>query len=139
MASRAHWCPFRKGSCTIQPKTDRRLVAVVKGAGDLATGAALSLRAAGFGVIMTELPQPIAIRLTVSFAEAIYAGSHVVEGARAERASIDGWGAVLEAGTVAVIVDPEGTVVARADPVVVVDAVMAKTNVGTARREGAVV
>ena len=56
---------------------------MVKGAGDLATGVALSLRAAGFGVIMTELPQPTAIRLTVSFAEAVYAGSHVVEAARA--------------------------------------------------------
>ncbi len=112
---------------------------MVRGAGDLATGAALSLKAAGFGVIMTELPQPIAIRLTVSFAEAVYAGSHLVEGVRAERASADGWEAVLDTGSVAVIVDPEGAVAARADPVVVVDAVMAKTNTGTARRESAVV
>jgi xanthine dehydrogenase accessory factor len=114
-------------------------VAVVKGAGDLATGAALSLRAAGFGVIMTELPQPTAIRLTVSFAEAVYAGSHTVEAVRAELVPMDGWDAVLEAGSVAVIVDPEGAVVARVDPVVVVDAVMAKTNIGTARKDGAVV
>jgi len=111
----------------------------VKGAGDLATGAALSLCRAGFRVLMTELAEPIAIRLSVSFAQAIYAGSHVVEGIGAERCARDGWEAVLAAGAVAVVVDPEARVLNECSPVVVVDAVMAKRNTGTARREGSVV
>jgi xanthine dehydrogenase accessory factor len=119
--------------------TDAGLLAVVKGAGDLATGVALSFRAAGFRVIMTELAQPTAIRLTVSFAEAVYAGSQVVEGARAELATMESWPSVLKAGSVAVIVDPGASILAGADAAVIVDAVMAKTNTGTGRKDGAVV
>ncbi len=111
----------------------------MKGAGDLATGVALSLRAAGFSVVMTELPQPIAIRLTVSFAQAVYAGSHTVEGVRAESVAIEEWRPVVEAGNIAVVVDPAAAVLERADARVIVDAIMAKTGRGTAMRDGAVV
>ena len=43
---------------------------VIRGAGDLATGAALRLYRAGFQVAMTDLPRPTAIRRTVCFSEA---------------------------------------------------------------------
>jgi xanthine dehydrogenase accessory factor len=119
--------------------TDGGPLAVVKGAGDLATGVALSLRAAGFRVIMTELPHPTAIRLTVSFAEAVYAGSHDVEGVRAELAAMESWPSVLEAGNVAVLVDPRGAVLECAGAAVIVDAIMAKSNTGTTRKDGPVV
>jgi xanthine dehydrogenase accessory factor len=119
--------------------TERRPLVVVRGAGDLATGAALSFQAAGFNVIMTELPQPTAIRLTVSFAEAVYAGSHAVEGVRAERATLESWPSVLEKGNVAVLVDPQGAVLDRADAAVIVDAIMAKAGTGTTRKNGTVV
>jgi xanthine dehydrogenase accessory factor len=111
----------------------------VKGAGDLATGAALSLRAAGFEVIMTELPRPTAIRLTVSFAQAVYAGSHEVEGVRAVHATAESWPAVVASGNVAVVADPNCDILAHADAELVVDAIMAKSNTGTTRKEGAVV
>jgi xanthine dehydrogenase accessory factor len=119
--------------------TEHSLVAVVRGAGDLATGIALAFRAAGFGVIMTELPQPTAIRRTVSFAEAVYAGSHSVEGVRAELATMESWESVLAAGNVAVLVDPRGAILGRAGATIIVDAIMAKANTGTTRRDGAVV
>ncbi len=115
------------------------LLAVIKGAGDLATGVALSFRAAGFRVLMTELARPTAIRLSVSFAEAVYSGNHVVEGVRAELAAIESWRSVLEAGDVAVLVDPRCAVLKDADAAVVVDAVMAKNNTGTSRKDGPVV
>jgi xanthine dehydrogenase accessory factor len=111
----------------------------VKGAGDLATGVALSLRAAGFMVVMTELAQPTAIRLTVSFANAVYVGVHEVEGVRAERADMSSWKGVLDAGSIPVLVDPGAEVLLRVTPVVVVDAIMAKANTGTAVRDGAAV
>jgi xanthine dehydrogenase accessory factor len=123
----------------MQPMTEPGPLAVVKGAGDLATGVALSLRAAGFSVVMTELAQPTAIRLTVSFAQAVYAGAMVVEGVGAELAATDGWQAILEAGMIAVLVDPTGAVAERAGASVIVDAVMAKANTGTARASGSVV
>jgi xanthine dehydrogenase accessory factor len=111
----------------------------VKGAGDLATGAALSFRAVGFRVVMTELPLPAAIRLSVSFAEAVYRGSHVVEGIRAELADGGSWRSVVESGHVAVIVDPRAAVLQHAGADVILDAIMAKANTGTTRAEDAVV
>ncbi len=112
---------------------------LIRGAGDLATGAALAFHAAGFRVLMTELQRPTAIRLTVSFAAAVYHGSHVVEGIRGERCSPDAWPAAVDDGAVAVLVDPPAAVLSEAGPVVVLDAIMAKRNLGTARAAGAVV
>ena len=114
-------------------------LAIVKGAGDLATGAALSLKAAGLRVIMTELPHPTAIRLTVSFAQAVYAGSHEVESVRAVLATAETWKSIVASGNVAVIADPNGDILAHAEAAVIVDAIMAKSNTGTARKDGAVV
>jgi xanthine dehydrogenase accessory factor len=111
----------------------------VKGAGDLATGVALSLHRAGFAVVMTEIPQPLAIRLSVAFAQAVYQGSHVVEGVRALRTDPQGWRAVVERGEVAVLVDPQAAILDAAQPLVVVDAIMAKRNTGTARSAGSIV
>ena len=112
---------------------------LIKGAGDLATGAALSFHAIGFRVLMTELACPTAIRLSVSFAAAVYEGSQQVEGVRAELASAQDWRRVTEAGDVAVIVDPAASRAREAAPRVIVDAVMAKTNLGTSLSPTAVV
>jgi xanthine dehydrogenase accessory factor len=88
---------------------------------------------------MTELPQPTAIRLTVSFAQAVYAGSCAVEGVLGRLATMESWRSVVEAGNIAVLVDPVAAVLAQAPAVVVVDAVMAKANTGTTRMGKAVV
>ena len=53
---------------------------LIRGGGDLASGVALRLHRAGFGVLISELPQPLAVRRTVSFAEAVYEGQVTVEG-----------------------------------------------------------
>ena len=111
----------------------------MKGAGDLATGVALSLRAAGFRVVMTELPLPTAIRLSVSFAEVVYKGRHVVERIRAELATTESWRTVVDSGRVAVVVDPKAAILQRARADIIVDGIMAKANTGTRRIEGAVV
>ncbi len=52
---------------------------LIKGAGDLGSGAAARLWRCGFAVVMTEIPQPTVIRRTVAFAEAVYTGRMVVE------------------------------------------------------------
>ncbi|HEY9151645.1 MAG TPA: selenium-dependent molybdenum cofactor biosynthesis protein YqeB, partial [Anaerolineales bacterium] len=53
---------------------------LIRGGGDLASGVALRLHRAGLNVAITELPQPFAVRRTVSFAEAIYEKEISVEG-----------------------------------------------------------
>jgi xanthine dehydrogenase accessory factor len=114
-------------------------LAIVRGAGDLATGVALSFAAAGFRIIMTEIPNPTAIRLTVSFARAVYDGWCDVEGVRARLATRKSWPSILETGSVAVLVDPRCAIRERAGAVVIVDAIMAKSSTGTTRNDGPVV
>ena len=56
---------------------------LIRGGGDLATGVALRLHRSGIKVVISELAQPLAVRRTVSFSEAVYEGSHTVEGVTA--------------------------------------------------------
>ena len=57
------------------------MLVLIRGAGDLASGAALRLHRANFPVVMTDLPQPTAIRRTVCFSQAIRFGKTTVEDA----------------------------------------------------------
>jgi xanthine dehydrogenase accessory factor len=108
-------------------------LALIRGAGDLATGIALSLHHAGFGIVMTEIARPTAIRRTVAFCQAVFDGRQTVEDVTArlcEPAELEG---VLRDGNIAVVVDPESAVRAACAPVVAVDAILAKRNLGTTR------
>lgn len=85
------------------------MLVVIRGAGDLATGTALRLHRAGLRVAMTDLPRPTAIRRTVAFSQAIVHGETAVEGVTARLAqSPAGVPALLEAGIIPVLADPEG-------------------------------
>ena len=85
-----------------------RSLILIRGAGDLASGAALRLWRSGFRVVMTELPRPTTIRRTVAFSEAVTAGEAVVEGVTARRAA-DAHEALslLEQGVLPVLADPD--------------------------------
>ena len=117
-----------------------RLVVLVKGAGDLATGCAIRLHRCGFAVVMTELPEPTAVRRTVAFSEAAVDAMAVVEGVRCRRAeSVEDARRIVRAGDVALVVDREGAAVAALTPEAVVDARMAKRNLGTTLAEAPIV
>lgn len=105
---------------------------VVRGAGDLATGVILRLVRSGFRVVALESARPTAIRRTVAFSEAVYDGTAEVEGFLARRA--EGLGqirAALAEGAVPVAVDPEAALVSALRPAALVDAILAKRNLGT--------
>ncbi len=55
-------------------------VVLLRGGGDLASGVALRLHRAGIRVVITELPQPLAVRRSVAFSEAVYQGQVTIEG-----------------------------------------------------------
>lgn len=113
---------------------------LIKGAGDLATGVAARLFRCGFPVAMTELPNPLMVRRTVAFGEAVYEREVVVEGIRARLAEDAAAAlAVIRAGAVPVLVDPHTRCLAALAPVVLVDAVMAKVNTGTRRDDAPLV
>lgn len=103
----------------------------IRGAGDIATGIALRLYRAGCQVALTDLPRPTAIRRTVAFSEAIVLGETRVEEVTARRATLEAVPDMLAQGIVPVLVDPEGESIPALHPDVVVDAILAKRNLGT--------
>ena len=113
-------------------KQEKRIV--VRGGGDLATGTIHRLWSAGLRVLVLEAEHPAAIRRQVSLCEAVYEGKTTVEGLRAVRvASLAEADAVWAQNAVPVLVDPKGSCLAAAKPAVLVDAIIAKKNLGTTR------
>ncbi|MBM7855964.1 xanthine dehydrogenase accessory factor [Desulfohalotomaculum tongense] len=107
-------------------------IVLIKGAGDLATGVAHRLFKCGMRVIMTETYRPTVVRRTVSFAEAVYKGSHTVEGVTARLAdSAFEAGELLKQKQIPVLIDPGAEQGCRLNPGIIVDAIMAKRNTGT--------
>jgi xanthine dehydrogenase accessory factor len=113
---------------------------VVRGGGELASAAARLLYLAGFPVAVLERPSPLAVRRLVSFAQAVFAGEAEVEGVRARLVDEAGLEAALAARSfIPVLLDPEGRSLTRAVAGVIVDARMAKRNLGTARDQAPLV
>ncbi|MFZ0534208.1 MAG: selenium-dependent molybdenum cofactor biosynthesis protein YqeB [Anaerolineales bacterium] len=107
-------------------------IVLIKGAGDLATGVAARLYRCGFVVVMTERPNPLMVRRSVSFGEAVYATQVEVEGILAWHASdLRAVHLVLDQGNIPVVVDPQADCKAELLPTVLVDAIMAKSNLNT--------
>jgi xanthine dehydrogenase accessory factor len=108
----------------------RGALVVVRGAGDLATGCIVRLWRAGFRVVALEVARPSAIRRAVSLCEAMYDGEACVEGVRAVRCAEPPprW---APDDPVALVEDPRAEWVARLSPLCLVDAILAKRNLGT--------
>lgn len=108
------------------------MLVVIRGAGDLATGIALRLRRAHIQIVMTEMERPTAIRRTVCFSQAVVHGETTVEDVTARRAETPMEALeVLKAGAVPVLADPKGACIPALKPDAVVDAILAKRNLGT--------
>lgn len=107
---------------------------LVRGGGDLATGTIHRLWSAGLPVLVLEAAYPAAIRRQVSISEAVYDGRAVVEGMEGIRISYPQEASqVIAQGKVPVIIDPQGESIKKLHPVAVVDAILAKRNLGTHR------
>ena len=116
------------------------MLVVIKGAGDLASGIALRLHHSKFDVVMTDLPVPLAVRRTVAFLEAIRLGSTAVEDVKAERVeNADEARDCLKRGVIPVLADPEAEIIKIMKPEVVVDAILAKINTGTTKKDAKMV
>lgn len=105
---------------------------LIRGAGDIASGIALRLHRAGMQVVMTDLPAPTAIRRTVCFSQAILLGEMTVEDVTALRAdSVEEAESLLRRGLIPVLADPDCACRAQLRPDALVDAILAKRNLGT--------
>ncbi len=108
------------------------LKVLIKGAGELASGVAHRLSRCHFRVLMTEIPRPQAVRRGVAFCEAVYEGEKEVEGVVAKLiSSPDEVPGVWRDGKLPLLVDPEARVGGVLKPDVLIDAIIAKRNLGT--------
>ena len=109
------------------------LVIAIKSAGEIASGIACRLFQANFKhIFMMEIKTPIAVRRQVSFCEAIHDGAIRVEGIKAKKISdikemVSAW----DNQCIPVLVDPAWDAIKAVHPHVVIDAIIAKKNLGT--------
>ena len=112
---------------------ENRLV-IIRGGGDIATGVIYALHHAGFRVLITETDKPSAIRRNVAMCEAVYDGTKTVEDvtavlcktfAEAEQIFAD--------GNVPLMIDPSMDILKEKQPDILVDAILAKKNLGTTK------
>ena len=99
---------------------------LIRGGGDLATGVALRLHHAGVRVVIAELAQPLAVRRTVSFSEAVYEGHHTVEGVTARLIEARQFPAWNDANEIPILIDPNADILLSNPFPVVVDARLTK-------------
>ena len=108
---------------------------IVRGGGDLATGTIYKLYQCGFPVLVLETGSPSAIRRNVAFSEAVYQGSQQVEDVTCWLAdSIEQAVSFLQDRKLVMLVDPDGISISQLKPLAVVDAILAKKNLGTCRQ-----
>jgi xanthine dehydrogenase accessory factor len=108
------------------------IIVLIKGGGEIASGVAHRLSRCHFRVCMTEILKPQAVRREVSFCEAVYEGEKTVEGITAKR--VNSYDEVIEvwnSDRMPLIIDATATIKEILKPDVMVDAIMAKKNLGT--------
>ena len=105
---------------------------IVRGGGDLATGTIYKMKKCGFPVLILETETPSAIRRNVAFSEAVYQGQQTVEDMTCcLAASLEEAECFLAEGKLTLLVDPAGEAIGALKPMAVVDAILAKKNLGT--------
>ena len=105
---------------------------LIKGSGDLASGIALRLHRAGFRILMTDIAVPTTVRRTVAFSPAVYQGHMQVEDVTGVLCdSVKVAEQEIQNGNIAIMVDETARCTHEFHPDVVVDAILAKRNLGT--------
>lgn len=105
---------------------------IIRGAGDIATGSIQKLHRAGFNVLALEAEKPTAIRRTVSLSDAVFAGEAKVEDIVARKVNnIEEIEEAFEERIVPILIDPKCRILEELEPIVLVDAILAKKNLGT--------
>jgi len=114
---------------------------IIKGAGEMASGIAWRLYRSGFrNISMLEVEHPMAVRRRVCFCEAVYDSSTVVDGVAGVLCADDEeMNKALGFATIPVVVDPDWKTIGRRKPQIVIDAILAKRNLGTRMEEAPLV
>ena len=109
-----------------------KLKVLIRGAGEVASAVAHKLARSNFKICLTDISKPIAVSRGVAFCEAIYDGEKEVNGVVAKLiSSPDEVSEVWQEGKIPVLIDPEAKVKETLKPDILIDAIMAKKNIGT--------
>lgn len=104
---------------------------LIKGSGDLATALRCACTA-GFRILMTDIAVPTTVRRTVAFSPAVYQGRMQVEDVTGVLCdSVKVAETEIQKGNIAIMVDEKAECIHEFQPDVVVDAILAKRNLGT--------
>ena len=106
---------------------------LVRGGGDIASGAIYRLRRAGYPVVVNEIAIPTMIRREVSYGNAVHCGEMILERLVARHVCIDEIQDTLAQGVIPVVTSSYEELLEQLHPDVVVDAILAKKNLGTTR------
>ena len=119
----------------------RSLTIGIKGAGEMASAVAWRLFMANFRkIFMMELPAPLAVRREVSYCESLFEGWKIIEGVEGVRAEgPEEVFRIWESGKIAVIADPQWQSLKAIKPDVLIDALLAKKNLGTHKEDAPLV
>ncbi len=112
----------------------KKSLVIVRGAGDLASGVIYRMYREGYRVLALETEKPACIRRQVSYGEAVYDGKTEVEGVTAVR--ISEWKEMetcWSEGVIPILIDESGNSIERMKPEIVIDAILAKKNLGTTK------
>jgi xanthine dehydrogenase accessory factor len=115
---------------TLFSKNNKQVV--IRGSGDIATGIAVRLYNCGYQVIMTDITLPTMIRCSVSFGQCLYGDSTTVEGITAIKATtLEDVADILAKQQIPVIIDADLSITKALNANYLVDAILAKCNLGT--------
>lgn len=106
---------------------------VIRGGGDLATGVIQKFYRSGFKVAVLEIAEPLMIRRNVSLGMAVIEGESKVEDLVGVKAEFADLASVWKENNIPVLVDPHGELIDKIKPQIVIDAILAKKNLGTYR------
>lgn len=106
-------------------------IVIVRGGGDVATGTIQKLFRVGYRVLVLEIAKPTVIRRTVAVSTCIYEGKYTIEDFTAIKCEnsediLNAW----KNNFIPVIVDPKGDYIKKFKPKFVIDAILAKKNLG---------
>lgn len=107
-------------------------IVIVRGGGDIATGVICALWNTGFRVLVLESEKPSAIRRYVALCEAVYDGKSTVEDMECILCkSLSEAESVWAEHKIPMLVDPCCDILKVLTPYALVDAILAKKNIGT--------
>ena len=109
------------------------LIVLIRGGGEVASGIAHRLHRSHFRVYLTEIATPMAVTRGTTFSEAVFDGTKEIMGVKAELvpSQPEKIRRVWQQGNMPIIIDPDMSITDKIKPDVLVDAIMAKQNIGT--------